>query len=126
MKEEQLQFLRFALIGVASTALYFTLLIGLGPLIESIIFLTLICYTVSMALNFLAQGLFTFQQRRLTARQMGRYAVMHGCALVANSGAMAMLVDGLGVTILLAQVMVTGGIMIGTFLLSRNWVYARA
>lgn len=119
----QRQMLRFAMIGVASTALYFGLLIVLRPIIGSIIVLTAVCYAVAMGLNFLAQGFFTFEVQRPSSRQMSRYVVMHGSALVANSLAMAGLVDALGVNLLVAQICVTGCITCATFLVSKLWVY---
>lgn len=123
MSDARRQALRFAMIGAASTALYFGLLMALRPLIPSTLVLTAVCYALSMGFNFLAQGMFTFQVQRLSARQMRRYLLMQGGALVLNSGAMALLVDGAGVHILVAQVFVTGGITVATFLISRSWVY---
>lgn len=123
MTETRRQMMRFALIGGVSTALYFGLLMALRPMIPSTLILTAICYGASMGFNFLTQAMFTFRQRNLTRRQIGRYVVMHGAALVVNSLSMKVLVDGLNVHILIAQIFVTSGVTVATFLLSRAWVY---
>ena len=123
MSEYKRQALRFALIGVASTALYFGLLLLLEPLVASVFVLAAICYACAMGFNFLAQGLFTFQMQSLSSRQMGRYVMMHGGAMLVNSIAMSLLVDSLGLHILIAQVFVTGCIAVATFLLSKAWVF---
>lgn len=123
MTEARRQMIRFAIIGVASTALYFGLLVSLRPVVPSTFLLAALCYALAMGFNFLAQGMFTFQQQRLTGRQMSRYVVMHGGALTVNSLAMALLVDGLGLHLVVAQLFVTGAITVATFVLSRAWVY---
>ena len=117
------QALRFILIGATSTLLYFGLLIGLRPLIPSVLLLTAFCYSLSMGFNFLAQGMFTFQMQRLAPRQMRRYLVMHGSAMATNSAAMALLVNGFGIHLFASQIVVTGVITVATFLLSKSWVY---
>lgn len=118
-----MQMLRFVLIGVCSTGLYFTLLIVLDPLIPSIMILAAACYMISMAFNFLAQALFTFQVQHLSRQQLTRYSIMHGTALLFNSIMMSVLVDVFELRLVIAQVFVTGIITIMTFALSKVWVY---
>ena len=115
--------LRFMLIGLFSTGLYFVLLIIFEPLIPSIMVLAAVCYIISMAFNFLAQALFTFQVQRLSGQQLTRYSIMHGAALLLNSTMMSGLVNILDFKLLIAQVFVTSIITVMTFALSKTWVY---
>lgn len=123
MTETKKQVLRFVLIGLCSTGLYFVLLVILEPLIPSIMLLAAVCYVISMAFNFLAQALFTFQVQGLTHQQMKRYLIMHGLALVLNSTMMSALVNTLDFQLVVAQICATGLITIITFTLSKSWVY---
>ncbi|WP_342070396.1 GtrA family protein [Yoonia algicola] len=123
MNEDIKRTLRFGLIGVASTVIYFVLLIGMRPFIDSTIYLTAFCYGTAMVFNFFAQGLFTFRAERLAGIHLVRYVVMQGVALVINSGAMFVAVDQLGLGLILAQVIVTACVTVGTYLASKNWVY---
>lgn len=72
---------RFALIGLASTALSLALILRLRPVIAQVFVLTAVRYDLSMGCNLLAQRLLIFQQERLSSSQMLRYGVMHGGAL---------------------------------------------
>ena len=123
MKDSRMQMLRFMLIGLFSTGLYFVLLIIFEPLIPSIMVLAAVCYIISMAFNFLAQALFTFQVQRLSGQQLTRYSIMHGAALLLNSTMMSGLVNILDFKLLIAQVFVTSIITVMTFALSKTWVY---
>jgi putative flippase GtrA len=114
---------RFGLIGVASTGIYFVLLILLRPVIGSTILLTSLCYGTAMFFNFFAQGLFTFRAKKLTGIHLVRYIMMQGAALVVNSGAMYMAVDQWGLGLISAQLIVTACVTIGSYLASQNWVY---
>lgn len=115
--------LRFGLVGIASTGFYFALLILLDYAIESTILLTALCYGMAMVFNFLAQGLFTFQVKALTRSQLARYVVMQGTALILNSVAMFVFVDQWAFPLISAQLLVTACIILGTYLVSKNWVY---
>lgn len=117
------QLIRFVIIGLASTGLYFGLLFVSLKFVSSIVLVTAFCYALSMVFNFLAQGLFTFQMWRVTLSHLRRYIVLHLCALSINSLAMAALVNGLGIKVFIAQVFVTGAITLGTFSVSKLWVY---
>ena len=121
--ENRMQILRFTMIGLLSTGLYFTLLIVLDPLIPSVMLLSAACYTISMAFNFLSQALFTFQVQNLSRQQLTRYSIMHGTALLLNSIMMSALVDVFEFRLIIAQVFVTGIITVMTFALSKAWVY---
>lgn len=123
MTETRMQMLRFVLIGLSSTGLYFTLLILLEPLIPSVMLLAAVCYLISMAFNFLAQALFTFQVQRLSSQQLVRYSIMLGTALLLNSAMMGALVNVLDLRLVVAQLIVTSIITVMTFALSKTWVY---
>ena len=123
MTKEQQRAVRFIVIGLLSTGLYFGLLILFRPLIASTFWLTAFCYGLAMCLNFLAQGFFTFEAKALSHRNLGRYIVMQGSALLLNSLAMALFVDRFGMPLLLSQVFVTGVITVMVYFVSKTWVY---
>lgn len=114
---------RFVVIGLASTGLYFAFLLGLRPLIASTAALAALCYALSMAFNYAAQGLWTFGIARLSKRSLGRYTVVQGGALTTNAVVMGGLVDWFGLPLLPSQIMVTGLVAIGVYCLSALWVY---
>lgn len=115
--------LRFVLIGLFSTGLYFALLILFEPLIVSIMLLAAFCYVISMAFNFVAQAVFTFQVQRLSPGQLVRYIMMHGLALVLNSISLSLLVQTFQLQLLVAQLFVTIFITVITFTVSKSWVF---
>lgn len=123
MTEAQHQIIRFLATGLASTGLYFALLVILIPFVPSVIFLTAICYIISMGANFMAQAFFTFEVKRLSAKQLRRYVTMHGSAMLINSAAMSILVNNFHIQFFASQVLVTGFITILTFTVSKSWVY---
>jgi putative flippase GtrA len=120
---EALRFGRFALVGLASTGLYFGLLVALAGAIGRVWLLTMLCYAASMAFNYLAQARYTFRAGAASATRLRRYALMHAAAMALNSAAMTALA-ALGWPLLVAQVLVTGALTLGTFLTSRHWVFA--
>lgn len=115
---------RFVAIGGLSTGLYFVLLIALRDVVSSTVVLTAICYSASMVANFLAQGRFTFRTAGPSKRSARRYVVLQATALIINSAAMALLVDGAGVPLIAAQILVSGGLALVTYVASARWVYA--
>ena len=123
MRQSRTRPLRFVLIGGASTALYFALLLLLRPSIPSTTLLAALCYAISMGFNFVAQGLWTFQSGRLSSRNLMRYGCMQGAGLVVNAAVMGVLVDGLDLPLLPAQIAVTGLLTLCVYFLSANWVY---
>ncbi len=123
MNAELARTLRFGLIGIASTGFYFLLLIILRPLIPSTMLLAAICYAIAMAFNFLAQGLFTFQTTKLTGKQLGRYIVVQGTALIVNSVALAGAVDRMGFALIPSQLVITAVVTVCVYVVSKRWVF---
>jgi putative flippase GtrA len=123
MRQSRSRPLRFVLIGGASTALYFALLLLLRSHIPSTTLLAGLCYAISMGFNFVGQGLWTFQSGRLSSRSLARYSCMQGAALVVNAAAMGSLVDGFDLPLLPSQIAVTGAVTLCVYFLSANWVY---
>lgn len=116
----------FLAVGASSTAVYFLMLWALQGQIESTILLTAWCYAGSMVYNYILQSLITFRAGAPTGRSVTRFVVMHGVAMALNSLVMAALVDGLQLPIFASQVLVTGGITIMVYLVSKHWVYKPA
>lgn len=114
---------RFIIIGIASTGLYFGLLVALRPMIASTALLAAVCYGLSMIFNFLAQGLWTFRSSRLGGPQIRRYAIMQGGAMGINSLGMQTLVERFEVPLLTSQLMITSLVTACVYVLSKRWVY---
>lgn len=119
------RFMRFVLVGLASTLVYFGLLITLEPVISSIILLTAFCYLASMVANYVAQSRFTFRFGTATMRSVYRFGLMHLFSMISNSAAMWALVSVLHFPLVGAQVIVTGCLAVTTFFISKLWVYRR-
>lgn len=113
---------RFVVVGLASTALYFALLLLLADTGLPVWLLTTACYAASMVFNYIAQARYTFRARAGWSGVI-RYMVMHAAAMTFNATAMTIL-TGRGWHLFAAQVLVTGIVTAGTFLLSRHWVFA--
>lgn len=115
--------LRFATVGLLSTAFYFLLLLALRPFFQSTALLAATCYGTAMLFNYTVQSLWTFKVRQLSGQSAFRYICMQGCAMIVNSAAMALLVDVLGLMLVPSQLLVTACVTVGIYALSANWVY---
>lgn len=93
------------------------------PVVQSTVLLTALCYVMSMVFNFLAQGLWTFKSSRLSGRNLRRYLLMQGSAMVVNSTVMGILIDRMEFLLIPSQIFVTGCITVCVYVLSRHWVY---
>jgi len=117
------QGIRFILVGLASTGLYFLLLQVLRDRVANILLLTGLCYLTSMVFNFLLQSRITFAAGPPTRRNVSRFIVMQLTALCANSLLMALLVERLGLPLVYSQIAVTACISVLVFVTSKLWVY---
>jgi putative flippase GtrA len=113
----------FLAVGASSAALYFLLLWAMQPWIAGTILLTAVCYTVSMAYNFLLQSALTFRSAAPDRKNVLRFVIMHLAALSLNSLSMWGLVDGLSLPLIASQLLVTASITVFVFLASKHWVY---
>lgn len=122
-KADAVRFLKFGLIGLSSTGLYFVLLAVFRPIISNVFFLTALCYALSMIYNYLLQGRITFQSPHITQRSIFRYILMHLGAMIFNSAAMGFLVTGMGTPLYPTQICVTVLVAIFTYSVSKHWVF---
>lgn len=113
----------FLAVGASSAALYFLLLWVMQHWIAGTMLLTALCYMISMAYNFVLQSAFTFRSRAPDRKNLLRFVTMHLTALSLNSLLMWSLVDGLSLPLIVSQLMVTAGITIMIFFVSKHWVY---
>jgi putative flippase GtrA len=123
MHPELGRIIRFAVVGLSSTGVYFGLLWALRGLVPSVLLLTALCYLASMVYNYVLQSFFTFKAGRPTRRTLVRFVLMHMLAMALNSGLMEGLVNGLRIPMFVAQIAVTGLISVMVFLISKHWVY---
>jgi putative flippase GtrA len=122
-RKDAWKFLKFAMVGLASTMIYFLLLAVMSEFIANILILTAVCYALSMLLNYLMQSLYTFRAGPPSRRAVSRYATMHAGALVFNSLAMKTMVDILSAPLIPSQILVMGVLAVSTFFISKLWVF---
>lgn len=113
---------KFGLVGLTTVGIYFAVLALARPMVQGVVALSLLAYTVSAVFNFAVQAHVTFGTRPDGAK-LRRYILMHLLCMGMNSGLMHLLVDRAGLGLYGAQVLVTGVIAATSFLLSRFWVY---
>lgn len=122
-RKDAVKFVKFAMVGLASTMIYFLLLAIMSGFIANIVILTAACYALSMLLNYLMQSLYTFRAGRPSRQAVSRYVTMHAGALIFNSAAMKTLVDILSAPLIPSQVLVMGVLAVSTFFISKLWVF---
>lgn len=128
-RERLLEFLRFAIVGGSSTALFmavYTVAVLVGapyPLAQFCAFL------VSMLWGFVLHHRFTFRTGHsgsLTGEAgIWRWFGLQGAVQLMNLGGLAALIDGAGLSKLLAQAILLPFIPLITYGLSRRYVFAR-
>ncbi|AGT11178.1 GtrA family protein [Paracoccus aminophilus] len=114
----------FLLVGLSSTAVYFSLLWALQGLTPRVAVLAAICYLASMIWNFVLQRSLTFRHRSPSRGAPYRFGLMHGVALGLNSLTMWALVERAGLPLYAAQIGVTTLIAALIYLASSRWVFA--
>lgn len=118
------QFLSFALIGVLGTAAHFIVLYALvscfdfGPVLASSL------GAVSGALlNYGLNYRLTFRSRKRHREALPKFIVVAGGGWLLNALLMAILLSRLDIHYLLAQLIVTGLVLVWNFLANRFWTF---
>lgn len=118
------QFIRFALVGAACTALHFAVLhllvagAGLSAWLASS--LGAVCGAV---LNYLIARTWVFASSEAHHRAMPRFAGVFVVSLGLNAGLMAVLADTLQWHHLMAQAVTTGLVLVWNYLGHRTWTF---
>lgn len=120
------QFVRFAAVGIAATAMHFAVLLGAVELVGLPPALANgLAFLVAGFMTYLGQSLWVFDVTRHDAGQMARFLASAGGGLVANVGLMALLVQGFGVDYRLSFVFILVTVPLGTFFVNKFWVFGR-
>jgi putative flippase GtrA len=118
------QFVKFGLVGVSNTLLFFAiytvLLKGFGVWYLAA---SAIGFTVGAINGFLLNRRWTFQGHVGDSLTPVRWAIVQGCGLGVNELLLYALVDGAGTDKLLAQGIATVVVTVTTFFVNRAWTF---
>lgn len=117
---------RFSLVGLAATATYLVvsnllmLDASLNPAVASVS-----GYLAGMAVSFMGQSGFTFSVPQRTVGQLLRFCLLSVIGLAFSWWSMEFVVRGLGANPVWGTVITAVSIPILSFIIMRNWVFAR-
>ncbi len=118
------QFGTFALVGLTGTALHYSLLYllvefgGVGPLVASG------CGAlIGLLVNYFLNHGLTFKSDQSHYRAFPKFVLIASIGLAINLALMALLVNRLQIYYMLAQVLVTGVVLVWNFLANRFWTF---
>jgi putative flippase GtrA len=118
------ELVRFAVVGLASTALYFAaLLIGVRAGAPASV-AGLIAYIVIMGLNYLAQRWWTFRSKRAHRSSLVRFAGTHVVGVGLNTLTLGVLVDALGIALVVGQGVALALVFAWSYLAQKFFVFA--
>jgi putative flippase GtrA len=120
---EMARIARFGAVGLTSALLYFVTLLSLESLIHSTLFLTAVCYIASAIANYILQSKLTFEQRWQERRFVPRFIFMHIVCMSFNSFLMWIGHDLMRISLVPAQIMVTGFVAVLSYLMASRWVF---
>ena len=117
-------FVRFILVGGATTACQYIVLTLLVELLHTKADVaSSIGYGVGAAVSYILNRFWTFKSDLSHAQSLPRFIVMIGIGLLLSFALMHALVDFAGIYYLLAQVLTTGMVMLSNYLLAASWVF---
>ncbi|EDP65029.1 hypothetical protein BAL199_21774 [alpha proteobacterium BAL199] len=120
------QFVGFATVGMVGLVAHYSALTGLvelggvDPVVASVI-----GFLAGALVNYVLNRRLVFRSDRAHRAAGPRFFAVAASGLVLNGLLMTLLVDHLGVFYLVAQVMVTGGLVFWHFLLNKFWTFRR-
>jgi putative flippase GtrA len=118
------QFLRFAAVGIAGTAVqYLTLWIGVEFLAVTAVLASAIGYVLGSVVNYFLNYFFTFESGKSHLEAASKYYAVLGVGWCINTGLMALFVTSLQWNYWFAQIVTTGIGLIWNFLGSRFWAF---
>ena len=120
-------FIRFVLVGGATTACQYIVLTLLVELLHVKADLaSSIGYAIGAAVSYAVNRFWTFKSDVSHAQSLPRFITMIGIGLSLSFVIMHALVDFAGIYYLLAQVLTTGSVMLFNYLLAASWVFIAA
>lgn len=118
-------FLRYTTVGALGTALHYTVLVATVELVGgSPVTGTVVGACAGAALNYFLNYHLTFVSTANHRNTLPRFVVVAGAAATASGVAMSWLVGRLELHYLIAQVLVTAGVLVGGYLMNRLWTFA--
>jgi len=121
--ETRLQLLRYAIIGVAANASLYAAYLVLNALGVGHLLAMTVTYCTSVLCTFLFNRRWTFDHRgKLPAAAM-RYGLVYVLGYIFNFGALALLVDGIGLPhapVMAALIIISAALI---FLAQKYWVF---
>lgn len=117
------QFLKFAAGGAVGTACHYaTLVLWVEAFGGDVVAGTFAGFCVGALVNYLIAHRFVFRSARAHAAALPRFALVAAVGAAINTGIVAAL-HGAGVHYLAAQVVATGAVLAGNFLVNRAWTF---
>lgn len=121
------QFTTFVVVGLAAAVVHYSVLIGLVERAGTgTVLATLAGYVCGGVVSYLLNRRFTYESERPHGEAVWRFAVVAGVGFLLTGLLMAALNGWLGVPYLLAQLAITGIVLIWSFLGNRLWTFAAA
>lgn len=123
LKSMIVKFLTFALMGLVGTAAHFSVLlalvaVGVDPVASSVA-----GSIVGMVVNFTLNHRITFRGSASVARSAPRYLVVSLSVIVLNGVFMSVLVHGIGLHFIIAQVLTSGTLLVFGFACNALWSF---
>jgi putative flippase GtrA len=121
------QFVKYGVVGASNTVLtfatYSVLVVWIGvPYLVALV----VGYLPGALNSYLLNRHWTFGAGHLSHAHTGtRFAIVQGCAIVVNFGALYVLVDEFHVEKILAQAILTVPVVAITFFINRTWTFGR-
>jgi putative flippase GtrA len=118
------KFLTFALMGLVGTAAHFGVLLAMVAMLGSDAVLASIAGSlVGMVVNFTLNHRITFSGSAEVRRSAPRYFVVSLTVIVLNGVFMSLLVHGLGVHYIIAQVLTSATLLVFGFVCNALWSF---
>lgn len=121
-----LQFRNFVVVGIAAAVVHYGLLIALveGARASAVV-ATLAGYLGGGLVSYWLNRRFTYASVRSHREAGWRFAIVAGIGFLLTGGLMQLLNGSLGWPYLLAQIVITGIVLIWSFAANRAWTFAR-
>lgn len=118
------QFFSFALVGLVGTAAQFMVLYGLVSQADvNPVAASTLGFVIGALVNYWLNYRLTFRSTRKHREALPRFMTVAGGGCLLNGVLMAMLLSRISVHYLLAQVVVTGLVLLWNFLANRFWTF---
>ncbi|MBA3747049.1 MAG: GtrA family protein [Solirubrobacterales bacterium] len=120
------EILRFLAVGASSTLLYFALYSAAIVLGAGFALAAVVAFCVSALYGYLVHERWTFRTTAASTAGLTRWLVLQGALIVANVGALWLLVHRAGFDRIVAQLVILPLIPLLSYTLSRRYVYGVA